>query len=79
VLPHIFDPFKRGRAVAEASRGRRNLGLGLFIARELVLAHQGTIEVTSSLARHPFVVDCLARPDCYLGLQLPLQRFLSVG
>jgi PAS domain S-box-containing protein len=48
VLPHIFDPFKRGRAVAEASRGRRNLGLGLFIARELVLAHQGTIEVTSS-------------------------------
>jgi len=48
VLPHIFDPFKRGRAEAKVSRGRRNLGLGLFIARELVLAHQGTIEVTSS-------------------------------
>jgi len=61
VLPHIFDPFKRGRSEAEVSRGRRNLGLGLFIARELVLAHQGTIEVTSTAGAGTWFVVRLPR------------------
>jgi PAS domain S-box-containing protein len=61
VLPHIFDPFKRGRPEAEVSRGRRNLGLGLFIARELVLAHQGTIEVTSTAGQGTWFVVRLPR------------------
>jgi len=62
VLPHIFDPFKRGRAPeTEVSRGRRNLGLGLFIARELVLAHQGTIEVTSIAGQGTWFVVRLPR------------------
>ena len=41
-LPHIFDPFKRVGVTNE-----RNLGLGLFIAREVVLKHGGTIAVRS--------------------------------
>ena len=43
LLPHVFDPFRRG------IEGRSNsLGLGLFIARQIVLAHGGRVEVTSS-------------------------------
>jgi signal transduction histidine kinase len=41
LLPHLFEPFRRG----EASGG---VGLGLFIVREIVLAHGGKVDVTSS-------------------------------
>jgi signal transduction histidine kinase len=49
VLPTIFDPLVRGSS-AESERRRRpgSLGLGLYIAREVVAAHGGTIEVKSS-------------------------------
>jgi len=43
VLATLFDPFQRGR---RASDGHDGLGLGLFIAREIVDAHGGRIEVT---------------------------------
>ena len=39
---HIFERFERA-----ASRNVSGLGLGLFIAKEIVDAHQGKIEVTS--------------------------------
>ena len=44
-LPHVFDRFYR----ADKSRSRRGggAGLGLAIARQLVLAHGGEIKVTS--------------------------------
>ena len=45
----IFEPFTRGGR-AETSSPRRNLGIGLFIVRHVVLAHGGTIEVSSSAA-----------------------------
>jgi signal transduction histidine kinase len=48
LMTHIFDPFRRGTDSAGSGTDRRNLGLGLFIVREVVLAHGGTIEVTSS-------------------------------
>ena len=48
-LPKIFDPLVRGAASQEPRRNRPgSIGLGLYIARELVVAHGGTIGVTST-------------------------------
>ncbi|CAN7216159.1 hybrid sensor histidine kinase/response regulator [Acidovorax delafieldii] len=44
LLPHLFDPFRGG----EREPGRhQGLGLGLFIAHQIVRAHRGTIEARS--------------------------------
>lgn len=42
-LPHVFDRLWRGRGAARVAGS----GIGLAVAREIVLAHGGTIEVTS--------------------------------
>jgi signal transduction histidine kinase len=42
LLPVLFDPFRRGR------EGGRGLGLGLYIARHIALAHGGRLDVSSS-------------------------------
>ncbi len=44
LLPHIFDPFRRGEDDARSGSG---LGLGLYIAKAIVVAHGGSIEVLS--------------------------------
>jgi len=44
-LPHVFEPFRQQDSTA--SRGCGGLGLGLSIARDLDLLHDGTIEATS--------------------------------
>jgi PAS domain S-box-containing protein len=47
VLPHIFEPGRRG----PPGRGRKEssgLGLGLYIVRQIVLAHGGEISARSS-------------------------------
>jgi signal transduction histidine kinase len=41
-LPHIFDPFRRGQRDPGRTDG---LGLGLYIAQQIVHAHQGSVEV----------------------------------
>ena len=46
LLHHIFDPLRRGSPQAG---NRKNLGLGLYIVHEIVAAHHGTIEVTSTM------------------------------
>jgi K+-sensing histidine kinase KdpD len=45
LMPFLFDPFRRGHDPATHSNG---LGLGLYIVREIVHAHGGTIAVDSS-------------------------------
>ncbi|MFY0566431.1 PAS domain-containing protein [Archangium lansingense] len=42
LLPHVFDPFRRA-----ASGSRQGLGLGLYIVQQLLLAHGGSITVSS--------------------------------
>jgi two-component system, sensor histidine kinase and response regulator len=42
-IPRLFEPFKR--TAPAKTTGERGLGLGLFIAREIVLAHGGEIAV----------------------------------
>lgn len=61
-MPHIFDPFVRGRD-GTRSGGRAGLGLGLYITHEIVKAHGGSLQVRSTeaegtcfwllLPRHP--------------------------
>ncbi|HEU5075324.1 MAG TPA: GAF domain-containing protein, partial [Polyangiaceae bacterium] len=47
LVPQLFDPFRAPRQ----GRGRSGgLGLGLYIVRELVQAHGGSVEVSSSRA-----------------------------
>jgi signal transduction histidine kinase len=47
MLPMLFDPFRRGEA-SHTEEAREGLGLGLYIAREIVAAHRGFIDVLST-------------------------------
>ena len=49
-LPSLFEAFRRG------DRSPAGLGLGLFIVREIVRAHEGTIDVMSSPEGTTFTV-----------------------
>ncbi|HEX8113020.1 MAG TPA: HAMP domain-containing sensor histidine kinase [Kofleriaceae bacterium] len=44
-LEHVFDPFRRGGGAVQAAPGA---GLGLFVARRIVEAHDGEITVASA-------------------------------
>ncbi|HEX8703714.1 MAG TPA: ATP-binding protein [Myxococcaceae bacterium] len=48
LLPRIFEPLRRGKR--RVNKSDRSIGLGLYIVRELVLAHGGTVEVSSTEA-----------------------------
>jgi signal transduction histidine kinase len=49
-VPHLFDPFRRaGGGGKETSDPLSGLGLGLYIAQEIVHAHGGTIHVASDM------------------------------
>ena len=49
LVPHLFEPFRRG--TDDRSQRRKGLGLGLYIAVQIVAAHGGTIRVRSDEAR----------------------------
>jgi PAS domain S-box-containing protein len=57
-LPRLFEPFERG---ASTPSTERSIGLGLFISRQIVLAHGGTIEVRSTAEQGTTFVVCLPR------------------
>jgi signal transduction histidine kinase len=44
LLPRIFEPFQTSRSSREQGGG---LGLGLYIVQQIVLAHGGTVDVSS--------------------------------
>jgi signal transduction histidine kinase len=47
--PHLFNSFSRGQLSESADHGAApGLGLGLYIAKEIMAAHGGTIDVASS-------------------------------
>jgi PAS domain S-box-containing protein len=46
MLPMLFGPFRRGQEMKHSPAG--NIGLGLFIVDQLVRAHGGTIDVSST-------------------------------
>jgi signal transduction histidine kinase len=49
LIPRIFDPMKRRKAIGRRSAGAAaNLGLGLYIADQIVAGHNGHIDVESS-------------------------------
>jgi signal transduction histidine kinase len=51
LLSDIFEPLVRGKgATSSAEAGGANMGLGLYIAREVASAHFGSIRVTSTAA-----------------------------
>ncbi len=55
-LPTIFEPYQLGPiADAAAPRSRVGLGLGLFIVREVVRAHGGSVDVRSDATATEFV------------------------
>lgn len=50
VMPHLFNPHARYSSYAAREKGASaGLGLGLFIAAEIVSAHGGKIEVVSTV------------------------------
>ncbi|WP_437507450.1 ATP-binding protein [Sorangium sp. So ce1099] len=63
LLPVIFDPFRRGEQQHEDVRPSKGLGLGLFIAKAIVDAHGGSIEVTSTPEQGTTFRVMLPRPS----------------
>ncbi|MEM9954927.1 MAG: ATP-binding protein [Chloroflexota bacterium] len=47
-LPLVFDRLYRGRSAEAGETDTRGLGLGLFMSREIVHAHQGRISIDSA-------------------------------
>ncbi|MEH3087074.1 MAG: HAMP domain-containing sensor histidine kinase [Xylophilus ampelinus] len=59
-LGRIFDPLTRGCAPGGADTG--NIGLGLYICRQIALAHGGAIDVASDAGGTAFTVRIPRRP-----------------
>ncbi|MCP3139776.1 hybrid sensor histidine kinase/response regulator [Pyxidicoccus xibeiensis] len=59
LLPHLFEPFRRGEGSEVTAR--ESLGLGLYIADSIVQAHRGALGVHSSEEEGTSFRVCLPR------------------
>jgi signal transduction histidine kinase len=55
----MFEPFRR----AEGAQASNGLGLGLYIAHEIVRAHGGTIQVDSGNDVTTFAIELPVRGE----------------
>lgn len=60
-LPGLFNPLKRLASEGAGAGDAPNLGLGLYIAEQIVTAHRGTIAVESSAEAGTSFTVCLPR------------------
>ena len=60
-LATLFSPFKRLRFGQTAAHDSKHLGLGLYIAQQIVSAHGGTIDVRSSVEAGTLITVRLPR------------------
>jgi len=65
VLPFIFEPFRRAKGRAKSPNG--NLGLGLYIAQQVVFSHGGTLDVHSADGTTTFVTRLPRVPPDHPG------------
>ena len=77
ILPGLFEPYRRGPTSREQHQG--GLGLGLFIVREIVRAHGGTIEVRSAAGEGTTFLARLPRRMPAAGAPAPAPRGLPSG
>lgn len=54
VVPFVFEPFRRAKQRERSKAG--NLGLGLYIAQQIVVSHGGTLDARSSDGTTIFVM-----------------------
>jgi len=64
----LFQPMRRGNEHLE--RGRQGLGLGLFIVKQIVAAHQGTVDCQSSEAEGTTFTVTLPRHHGAMGIEV---------
>ena len=57
LLPHLFDPFRRGSVP-----GRAGLGLGLFIVDQIARSHEGFVRASRNPETTTFVVTLPRKP-----------------
>ena len=55
-LDNLFEMLTRGRSAGSERRGSGHLGLGLYITKKIVLAHDGAIDVSSDESGTTFAV-----------------------
>lgn len=61
LLPHIFEPLRRGDSRPNAHHGTPSLGLGLYIACTIAIAHGGSLRAESSREHGTVFTACLPR------------------